>query len=110
MNVKDFTGFGQIILDARRQKELSLKQCAALIYKEDGNSISFQYLSEIENGRRNPPSEFIMNQIARILDIPVEVLYFHSKTIPSNIDSDISKDVIVSAYRDFLSKLHCKVI
>ena len=105
MNVADFKTFGNIIFQARKDKELSLKECAALIQKEDGNPISFQYLSEIENGRRNPPSEHIMAQLANTLDIPIEVLYFHSKTIPSNINSDLSKDVIVSAYRDFLCKL-----
>jgi transcriptional regulator with XRE-family HTH domain len=108
MNVKDFTTFGQLILDARRKKNLSLKQCAALVNKEDGTPISFQYLSEIENARRNPPSEFIMKQLSKVLDIPIELLYFHSKTIPSNIDSNLSNDKIVFAYRDFLSKLHQK--
>lgn len=78
MNVRDFTTFGHLISDARRRKNLSLKQCASLINKEDGTPISFQYLSEIENARRYPPSEFIMRQFAKVLDIPMEVLYFHS--------------------------------
>jgi transcriptional regulator with XRE-family HTH domain len=108
MKIKDFTTFGQLILNSRRKKHLILKQCASLIIKEDGTPISFQYLSEIENARRYPPSEFIMKQLAKVLDIPIELLYFHSKTIPSNIDSNLSNDKIVVAYRDFLSKLHQK--
>ena len=108
MNVKDFTTFGQLILDARRRKNLSLKQCASLIIKEDGDNISFQYLSEIENSRRYPPSEFIMKQLAKVLDIPIELMYFHSKTIPSNINSNVSSDRIITAYRDFLSNFHRK--
>ena len=108
MNVKDFTTFGQTILNARKQKDLSLKQCASLIYKEDGSPISFQYLSEIENGRRNPPSVFIMEQLAKVLDIPIEILYFHSKIIPSKSDATPSNDTIVSAYQDFLSRLYKK--
>ncbi|HEX8370608.1 MAG TPA: helix-turn-helix transcriptional regulator [Pyrinomonadaceae bacterium] len=110
MNVGDFTTFGQLILDARRRKQLSLKQCASLINKEDGTPISFQYLSEIENARRYPPSEFIMEQLSKVLDIPIEVLYFHSNTIPSNINRNLSYEEIVPAYRDFLSKLHHKTI
>ena len=106
MNVSNFTTFGQLILDARRGKKLSLKQCASLIFKEDGDPISFQYLSEIENVRRYPPSEFIMKQLANVLDIPIELLYFHSKTIPSNINPNLSDDKIIVAYRDFLSKLY----
>jgi transcriptional regulator with XRE-family HTH domain len=108
MNVRDFTTFGQLISDARRRKNLSLKQCASLINKEDGTPISFQYLSEIENARRYPPSEFIMKELSKVLEIPIEVLYFHSKTIPSNINNDLSNDEIVFAYRDFLTKLHHK--
>lgn len=110
MNVSDFTTFGKLIFDARKRKNLSLKQCASLIKKEDGTSISFQYLSEIENARRYPPSEFIMKQFAKVLDIPVEVLYFHSKTIPSNVNHELSNDEIVFAFRDFLSKLHHKTV
>ena len=110
MNVKDFADFGQIILEARKSKDLSLKQCASLIYKEDGSPISFQYLSEIENARRNPPSEFIMKQLADVLEIPVEVLYYYSKILPSDIDARPSKDTIVVAYRDFLSKLQQEAV
>lgn len=108
MKVNDFKTFGQIIYEARKQKDLSLKQCASLIFKEDGSPISFQYLSEIENARRNPPSEPILKQLAEVLDIPIEVLYFHSKTIPSEINVNPSSDTIILAFRDFLSKLQQK--
>ncbi|NJM52145.1 MAG: helix-turn-helix transcriptional regulator [Blastocatellia bacterium] len=108
MSVRDYTTFGQIIYEARKQKDLSLKQCASLIFKEDGTPISFQYLSEIENARRNPPSEPILKQLADVLEIPVEILYFHSKTIPSEINVNPSKDTIVKAFQDFLSQLQQK--
>lgn len=108
MSVKDFTNFGQLILNARKKKNLSLKDCASLINKEDGTPISFQYLSEIETARRNPPPEYIMKQFADVLDIPIEILYFYTKTIPSNISHNLTNDEIVYAYRDFISKLHRK--
>lgn len=97
--------FGTIILNARKKKGLSLRECAAKIIKEDGTPLSFQYLSEIENGTRHPPSEVIMKQLAAALEMPVEVLYFYSRTIPSNLHPQPIEDDIVTAYQFLISKL-----
>ena len=35
--------------------------------KEDGQAISAQYLNDIEHDRRNPPSEFLIAQMAELL-------------------------------------------
>jgi transcriptional regulator with XRE-family HTH domain len=47
--------FGEIVAQARKRKLLSQKELAALIKKEDGQSISAQYLNDIERNRRNAP-------------------------------------------------------
>ena len=59
--------FGRIIADARKALGMSQKELAARTCKEGGDSISPQYLNDIEHDRRNPPSEFIIEQLAEHL-------------------------------------------
>ena len=74
--------FGQAVAEARRKKQLSQKQLAGVILKEDGNPISPQYLNDIERDRRNPPGEYLMNQFAKVLGVPEEYFYFLANEIP----------------------------
>jgi len=74
--------FGKAIAQARKSKQLSQKQLASMILKDDGNPISPQYLNDIERNRRNPPGENLIDQFARILDIPEEYFYFLAREIP----------------------------
>lgn len=74
--------FGQAIAEARKSKQLSQKQLAAMILKDDGTSISPQYLNDIERDRRNPPGEYLIGQFARLLEVPEEYLYFLAHQIP----------------------------
>jgi transcriptional regulator with XRE-family HTH domain len=74
--------FGQAIAEARKKKQLSQKELAALIMKEDGAAISPQYLNDIERDRRNPPGEYFLSQFAKVLNVPEEYFYFLANTIP----------------------------
>lgn len=74
--------FGQAIASARKNKQLSQKQLAQLIVKEDGKSISPQYLNDIERDRRNPHSDVLIGQFARILEVPEEYFYYLAHEIP----------------------------
>ena len=74
--------FGQAVADARKAKQLSQKELATMIIKEDGTSISPQYLNDIERDRRNPPGEYLIDQFARILEIPEEYFFFLANEIP----------------------------
>lgn len=74
--------FGQAVATARKSKQLSQKQMASMILKEDGNPISPQYLNDIERDRRNPPGEYIISQFAKILETPEEYFYFLANEIP----------------------------
>jgi len=100
--------FGQVITAARKEKGLRLKDCAALILKEDGSPISLQYLNDIENGRRNPPSNSIVEQLAKVLAIPVEVLYFYAGRFPTEriTQNRLNVDQIVEAYQACAEKLN----
>ena len=59
--------FGAILSEARKAKGMSQKELAAKVRGEDGQAISPQYLNDIEHDRRNPPSEFLIGQIAELL-------------------------------------------
>jgi transcriptional regulator with XRE-family HTH domain len=94
--------FGTAITDARKKANLSQKELAALVKKEDGTPISPQYLNDIERDRRNPPSEYLIDQFAEVLHIAREVLYYQAGELPAedkNIRAD--DDRIVAAYSAF---------
>ena len=77
--------FGQYIADARKRAGLSQKDLAAKLQKEDGDSISPQYLNDIEHDRRNAPSEHLLDQLADLLELPEGFLYFRAGQWPKNI-------------------------
>ncbi|OGN89621.1 MAG: hypothetical protein A2Z74_02725 [Chloroflexi bacterium RBG_13_46_9] len=74
--------FGQAIATARKSKQISQKQLASMIIKDDGTSISPQYLNDIERDRRNPPGDHLISQFAKILQVPEEYLFFIVHEIP----------------------------
>src|SRR5689334_18537254 len=94
--------FGQVITEARKLAKLSQKDLAAQILKEGDESISAQYLNDIEHDRRNPPSEEMINQFAGVLGIPRELLYYYARKLPQDMTDDrANKDRIVAAYTAF---------
>lgn len=83
--------FGQAIAKARKDAELSLREATPLIHKEDGTHISIQYLSDLENDRRNPPSDHLIEAIANAYGISSMSLYFVARRIPQDIENDTAK-------------------
>jgi len=71
--------FGQKISELRKQVELSQKELAAKL------GISAQYLNDIEHGRRHPPSEEIIQQMAKIFKVNADVLLIAAGTAPKYI-------------------------
>jgi transcriptional regulator with XRE-family HTH domain len=59
-----------------------LREAAELIRKPNGEAVSFQYLSELENDHRNPPSEHLLDEIARVYKITRSYLYIQAGRIP----------------------------
>jgi transcriptional regulator with XRE-family HTH domain len=95
--------FGAIISEARRAKELSQKDLASKILKEDGQPISPQYLNDVERDRRNPPSEPIIVQLAKILDLDKDVLCLAAGMIPDDLKriATAQPERVVQAFRAF---------
>ncbi len=83
--------FGDVITQARKGRQLSQREVAAKILKEDGMAISAQYLNDIEHDRRNPPSEHIIGQLAKILDLEDDYLFFLAGRLSSDV-LELSRD------------------
>lgn len=74
--------FGGVLAAARKAAGLSQKQVADAVRKEDGTSISPQYLNDLEHDRRNPPSELLMGQLAQVLNLSLGYLNFLAGQLP----------------------------
>lgn len=82
--------FGEIIAKARRALDISQKDLAAKIRKEDGEPISPQYLNDIEHDRRDPPSEFFIEQFSKHLKLSKEHLIAAAGLWPTDIRDQIA--------------------
>ena len=101
--------FGTIISDARKRAGLSQKELATRIKKEDGQSISPQYLNDIEHDRRNPSGGFLIEQFAKALKLPKEYLILAAGAFPEEDLGKISRakpDKVAEAYKAFRKKIH----
>lgn len=93
--------FGTIVATARKNKGLKLRECTSRIIKDDMKPISVQYLSDIENDRRNAPPEYILEQMASVLGVPLEVLCYYGGVLPKNYIKAVDQETIVDAFRAF---------
>jgi Helix-turn-helix. len=76
--------FGSVIGLRRKELKLTQKDLASRILREDEVPISAQYLNDIEHDRRNPSSDFIVKQLAKILALPEEYLYYMAGKFPTD--------------------------
>lgn len=76
MSSSNEKSLGKYIAEARKNLQLSQKELAERIKKEDGEAIAPQYLNDIEKDRRNPSSDHIIGQFAKELDLDKEYLHY----------------------------------
>jgi len=94
------TTFGQFIAKRRKQLNLAQNQIAAAIKQDDGKPISVQYLNDIEHGRRGAPPDYVLVQLAKLLRVPLDILYFRADRLPPDIRKGaISDQQAAAAYR-----------
>jgi transcriptional regulator with XRE-family HTH domain len=79
------TTFGKYISEIRKERGLSQKQLAELIAREEGGSISAQYLNDIEHDRRNPSSDHMIQEFARVLKVSADYLYYLAGRMPADV-------------------------
>jgi transcriptional regulator with XRE-family HTH domain len=98
--------FGTQLAEARKSLGLSQKDLASKITKDDGEAISPQYLNDIEHDRRNPPSEDMINQFAKQLKLPVEMLFYLAGKLPKDLKHpSVGQERVVAAYQAFRKAL-----
>src|ERR1700760_4888044 len=95
--------FGALLSEARKANGMSQKELAAKIRKEDGQAISAQYLNDIEHDRRNPPSEFLVAQIADLLSVSKDGLLLAAGMIPEELQriARAQPDKVGEAFKAF---------
>ena len=77
--------FGRAISQARKALGWSQKQLAQKILREDRESISPQYLNDIEHDRRSPSSDRMVQQFAEVLGMDVDWLYYLAGKFPADL-------------------------
>lgn len=77
----------------------------------DGEPISPQYLNDIEHDRRNPPSQLIIEQLAKQLKLSKEHLIGASGMLPNDLWKRLQSaepESVEKAFRAFRSELKGK--
>lgn len=73
---------GDVIRNARKQAQMQQTELAKKIFREDGCSITPQYLSDIEHGRRIPTSDYLITQFALALNLNADYLHYLNGRFP----------------------------
>lgn len=77
--------FGSFIARTRKGLDMSQKDLAARIIREDGVPISPSYLNDIEHDRRSPTSDHIVRQFATVLEVEADWLYYLAGRFPDYV-------------------------
>jgi transcriptional regulator with XRE-family HTH domain len=77
-----------VITAARKKAGSTQKEVAELIRREDGRKVLPPYLNDLEHDRRYPPENVMIEQLAKILRISADVLYFYAKRLPKDVERD----------------------
>ena len=93
---------------AGRRKELGIGQqeVAARLKNRDGKPLSSSYFNYLERDRGKPP-DYLLDQIAEVLKVPPDVLYFWAKRVPPDIEPDenVNPGRVAAAYQAFRREL-----
>jgi len=98
--------FGQVITEARKKAGLTQKEVAEQLRREDGRKVLPPFLNDLEHDRRYPPENAVIEELAEILKISSDVLYFYAKRLPSDVARDADDTQVEEAYRAFRKALN----
>lgn len=93
--------FGQVITEARKKAGLTQKEVAERLRRGDGRTVLPPYLNDLEHDRRYPPENEAIEQLANILGLSADVLYFYAKRVPADVRRDADDTEVEAAYRAF---------
>ncbi len=93
--------FGQVIVEARKAARLTQKAVAGRLRRGDGREVLPPYLNDLEHDRRYPPEDAVIEQLAKILNLSSDVLYFYAKRVPPDVRRDATDSEVEAAYKAF---------
>lgn len=93
---------GQFITSRRKELGISQQEMAALLKNRDGKPLSSSYFNYLERDRGKPP-DYLLDQIAEILKVSSDVLYFWAKRVPPDLEPGENVDPrrVDAAYQAF---------
>jgi transcriptional regulator with XRE-family HTH domain len=93
---------GEQITTDRKAKEMSQKELASLVRKEDGQPISPQFLNDLERNRRRPSNQ-ILKSIAEVLGASVDEYHLLAGQLPPDVVAGVAPpgrvDEVMKAFR-----------
>ena len=98
--------FGQRIREARKFAGVSQKEVAERLRRADGRRVLPPFLNDLEFDRRYPPEDTVIEQLAAILKIPADILYFYAEPLPQDLRHDADDECIMAACRAFRQTLN----
>jgi transcriptional regulator with XRE-family HTH domain len=98
-------GFGQVIAEARKKAGLTQKEVAGRLKREDGRPVDPPYLNSLEHDHRYPPSDHLIEQLAKILGISADILYFYANRLPADVNREAENHSVQAAYQAFRKAL-----
>jgi transcriptional regulator with XRE-family HTH domain len=75
---------GQFILERRKELKLAGREVVAEVRNSDGKPISIPFLVDLEHDRRKPSDE-VLEQLAKVLKVDSDVLYFLAGRFPADL-------------------------
>ena len=84
--------FGEYLRQLRKDKRITQRELA------DKINVDFSYISKIETGALQPPSEDIIIRIANILEVDVEQMIILAKKIPTSYKEFIVEDELAELF------------
>ena len=87
---------------------LTQREVAGRLRRKDGRPVDPPYLNAVEHDPRHPPGDFVIEQLAKIVGISRDVLYFHANRQPPVVKSEADQEHVEAAYRAFRKPLGVK--
>lgn len=75
--------FGEHLKEARKEKKITQRELGKMI------GVDFTYISKIETGALEPPSEEVIKKISRELDLDENELFLAAKKVPTEFKNTI---------------------
>src|SRR2546426_4371803 len=100
--------FGQVLTEARKKAGLTQREVAARLKRQDGRPVDPPYLNAVEHDHRYPPEDSLIEQIANIVGVSPDVLYFHPNRQPPDVKTEADQERVEAAYRAFRKALGVK--